>query len=88
MYTTGLVLTLSDDPALANAALAELAAAGPFTVGEACGPCRPAVLEAADPRAARDWHEWAAALAGVEAVEVVFVHWDEAAEPEATDVTV
>lgn len=83
MHTTGLVLTLADDPPSAHAALAELAAAGPFTLGQATGLCWSAVLEAADPKASHDWHDWAAALPGVDGVEVVFVHWDDEAEPEA-----
>jgi hypothetical protein len=78
MHTSGLVITFADDPPLARGAQLELAAAGPFTLGEANGPCRAVTLEAADPRAARDWHEWAEALPGVIGVEVVFVHWDEA----------
>lgn len=90
MHTTGLVLTLTADPVAATGSLAELVAAGPFTLGEPAGPCRAAVLEAPDPKAAHDWHDWAAALPGVESVEVVFVHWDEAPEgdqtaPEGTD---
>ncbi|MFO0851232.1 MAG: hypothetical protein U0871_22150 [Gemmataceae bacterium] len=88
MHTTGLVVTLTDDPGEAAAAVAALEAAGPFTFGQVCGPCRAVALEAADPEAARHWHEWAAGLAGVRAVEVVFVHWDDATEPETTDVTV
>lgn len=82
MYTSGLVLTLADDPQLAAAALRELAA-GPFILGEASGRCRAVVLEAADPGAAHDWHDWAAARPGVTGVEVVFVHWDDA-EQEAS----
>lgn len=77
MHTSGLVLTFADDPALARGAERELAAAGPFTLGDAAGPCRAVVMETADPRAAHDWHDWATALPGVVGVEVVFVHWDE-----------
>lgn len=88
MHTTGLVVTLSQQPEESAAAVAELEAAGPFTLGQACGACRAVALEAADPEAARRWHEWAAGLPGVLAVEVVFVHWDDATEPETTDVTV
>ena len=77
MHTSGLVLKLSADPASAQAALQVLAVAGPFTLGESVGSCRAAVMEASDPKAAHDWHEWAAALPGVESVEVVFVHWDD-----------
>lgn len=77
MHTSGLVLTLCDDAALAKATLLEFDSAGPFTLGEAVGPCRAATLEVADPQSAHGWHDWAAALPGVEGVEVVFVHWDE-----------
>ncbi|MEO2088293.1 MAG: hypothetical protein ABGY75_02195 [Gemmataceae bacterium] len=77
MHTSGLVLTLAPDPAVAAAAEQALTAAGPFTLGPASGSRRAATLEVADPKAAHDWHEWAAALAGVIAVEVVFVHWDD-----------
>jgi len=78
VHTSGLVISLCADPALANAALVGLATAGPFTLGDASGPCRAVVLETTDPKASHDWHDWAATLPGVEAVEVVFVHWDDA----------
>jgi hypothetical protein len=77
MHTSGLVVTFAEDPALARRAQRELTTAEPFTLGPAAGPRRAATLEVADPKAAHDWHEWAAALAGVIAVEVVFVHWDD-----------
>ncbi len=83
MHTSGLVITFSDDPALVEQATAQLQAAGPFTLGEARGPCRAAVLEAADPHSAQDWHDWAAALPGVVSVEVVFVHWEEVSHVDA-----
>lgn len=78
MYTSGLVITFADDPYLARGAQLELAAAGPFTLGDAKGPCRPVTLETPDRKSAHDWHEWAEGLSGVVGVEVVFVHWDEA----------
>jgi hypothetical protein len=80
MHTSGLVITLSSDAALAAEAERALTAAGPFTLGPANGPRRAATLETSDPRAAHDWHDRAAALPGVIGVEVVFVHWDEAEE--------
>jgi nitrate reductase NapAB chaperone NapD len=43
------------------------------------------VLETTGPKAAHDWHEWAAALPGVVGVEVVFVHWDESEEEVSRD---
>lgn len=80
MHTSGLVVTFADDPALARGAQLELTAAGPFTLGDGSGSRQAATLEAADPRTAHDWHDWAAALPGVEGIEVVFVHWDDAEE--------
>ncbi len=77
MYTTGLVLILTDNPALANSALGQIEAAGPFRVGESKCDRRPVVLEANDPKAAHDWHDWAASRPGVLGLEVVFVHWDD-----------
>ena len=74
MHTSGLVITFADD-LLAVAARRDLAT-GPFTLGEARGGCQAAVLETTGPKAAHDWHDWAAALPGVVGVEVVFVHWD------------
>jgi hypothetical protein len=84
MHTTGLVVTLSGDRDRAAAALAELTAAGPFTVGHSVGPCWAVVLETPGPESTQTWHDWALGVPGVESVEVVFVHWDEAAEPELT----
>ena len=83
MHTSGLVITLSDDPPQAAQALRELAASGPVTFGEVRGPLRAAVLEATGPKAAHDWHDRAAAVPGVVGVEVVFVYWDDA-EQEVT----
>jgi hypothetical protein len=77
MHTSGLILTLVEAPGPAAAALAKLATAGPFTLGEATGPLHAVALETADARAAQDWHDWAESLPGVAGVEVVFVHWDE-----------
>lgn len=77
MHTSGLVVTFTADPILARGAQLKLAAAGPFALGDASGPCRAVTLETTDPKAARRWHEWAEGLPGVVGVEVVFVHWDE-----------
>ena len=78
--TSGLVLTLEDSPAC-EAALAALNANPVFTAGERIGDRLPVALEAADAGASEQWTEWLRTLPGVEGVEVVFVHWDEA-EPE------
>jgi hypothetical protein len=80
MHTSGLVFTFADEPTLVRDAQCKLTAAGPFTLGDGRGLCRAATLETTDPKAAHDWHDWAAALPGVEGVEVVFIHWDDAAE--------
>jgi hypothetical protein len=78
MHTSGLIVTLADP-----LALRELSGAGPFILGAPTGPSVPAVLEVADPQAAQWWHDWTAALPGVEAVEVVFVHWDDSEDTDA-----
>jgi len=80
MHTSGLVLTLCNDSVSAEAAQRALAHAGPFTLGDSFGARRAATLEVTSPKAAHDWHDWAATLPGVEGVEVVFVHWDDTDE--------
>lgn len=85
MHTSGLVITLSDDPPQAAAALRELAASGSITFGEVRGPFQAAVLEATGPKAAHDWHDRAVAVPGVVGVEVVFVHWDVAEQEMSYD---
>lgn len=77
MFTSGLVVTLREETPLAEAALNELQS-GPFLLGAGGGWRWPVVLEAPDQEAAEGWHRWAADLAGVASVEVVFVHWEEA----------
>lgn len=83
MHTSGLIIQFADEPSavIARSGLA----AGPFTLGEVQGGCQAAVLETTGPKAAHDWHEWAAALPGVVGVEVVFVHWDESEEEVSRD---
>jgi hypothetical protein len=80
MFTSGLILTVSEDATQAEAAWNAIRDAGPFTLGEWIGPCRAAVLEARDTRETHDWHDWLLACPGVMDVEIVFVHWDEEAE--------
>lgn len=77
MYTSGLVVLLSSEVNEAREALRRIGAAGPFTLGDRNDRFLPVVLEADDPGHARHWHEWAASLAGVQGVEVVFVHWED-----------
>jgi hypothetical protein len=80
MYTCGLIITFEDDPIVRGAAEYAVVSAGPFTLGESSGPRAAAVLEAHNPQAAHDWHDWALGVPGVIGLEVVFVHWDEASE--------
>jgi hypothetical protein len=85
MHTSGLVLTLCDDAVAAETAERALANAGPFTLGNGLGSRRAATLEVTTPKAAHAWHDWATALPGVEGVEVVFVHWEDAEVLDAHD---
>lgn len=78
MHTSGLVITLAEDPALAAAALRELNGVEGLTLDAGNGPRRAAALEVAGPKAAHDWHDWATALPGVVGLEIAFVHWDDA----------
>lgn len=80
MHTSGLVITFADG-APGAAARRDLAT-GPFTLGESRGGQQAAVLETTGPKAAHDWHDWAAGRPGVVGVEVVFVHWDGAEQEE------
>ncbi|MFO0949249.1 MAG: hypothetical protein U1D30_25610 [Planctomycetota bacterium] len=82
MHTTGLVVLLGPEPNAAEQSLEQIRAAGPFTLGQRQDRCLPVVLEAEGPTSARDWHEWTQSLAGVEGVEVVFVHWHDEGEEE------
>lgn len=85
MHTSGLVITFSDDPVEAAAAIRELSSSESITFGEIQGSSRAAVLETTGPKAAHDWHDRAAALPGVLGVEVVFVHWDECEQEVSLD---
>ena len=78
MHTSGHVFTFSSNPEIASTAKARLITDSPFQLGECVGSRLPAVLETPNSIAAQHWHDWAADLPGVEAVEVVFVHWDQA----------
>jgi hypothetical protein len=77
MHTSGLVLTLADDPRLAESAIEKIAAAGPFELGECSGFRRAAVLETTSADSSHRWHDWLQVLPGIAGAEVVFVHWDE-----------
>ncbi|MFO0930780.1 MAG: hypothetical protein U0736_27740 [Gemmataceae bacterium] len=76
MPVNGLVVTL-DDEAAAGAVAAAVAAAGPFTVGERFGTRLSVALDVATESDAERWHAWLAGLAGVRAVDVAFVYFDD-----------
>jgi hypothetical protein len=76
MITSGLVLTLSADAALAEQAVASLRARREFTLGEQNGRWLPVALEVADDDAGRAAHDWLNSLPGVEFVDVVAVNFE------------
>ncbi len=77
MITSGLILTLSHDPALADQALTALRVRPEFTPGERSDRWLPLALEAHDETARRDLHDWLERLPGIELVEVVQVNFEE-----------
>jgi hypothetical protein len=76
MITSGLVLTLNADAALAEQAVASLHARPEFTPGERNDRWLPVALEAADDDASRAAHDWLNSLPGVEFVDVVAVNFE------------
>jgi hypothetical protein len=84
MITSGLVLTLTANPDLAQQARASLAARRELTLGQAAHRWLPAVAEAEDVPASRDLHDWLQTVPGVEFVDVVHVNFDDA-EPTAAE---
>jgi hypothetical protein len=77
MITSGLVITLNADPALATQARAALQARPEFTLGKLNARWLPAALEAADVGASRDVHDWLNTVPGVDFVDVVQVNFEE-----------
>lgn len=77
MITSGLVITLSADPALAAQAVATLDARSEFTPGERKDRWLPVAMEASDDAQSRGLHDWLQALAGVEYVDVVSVNFED-----------
>jgi hypothetical protein len=73
-FDSGLVITLSQDPALARDARAALANRPEIQLGEQRGRWLAAALRVGNPR---DEHAWIEQLPGVELVEVVFVGFGE-----------
>ena len=77
MITSGLVITLSADAALATQVIAQVSARPEFTPGARKDRWLPAAMEACDDAASRDLHDWLHALPGVEYVDVVSVNFEE-----------
>lgn len=77
MITSGIVITLSADPALAWQAQATLHARPELTLGKLNARWLPVALEAADVGASRDFHDWLNTVPGVDFVDVVEVNFVE-----------
>lgn len=84
MPVNGLLLTLSENPEMADAALAEISAKREATLGATLERWQPLVADTADVKAAHDFHEWLEALPGVEQVDVIYVGFDEPATTETS----
>ena len=84
MITSGLVLTLSGDVALADQAVASLRLRPEFTPGEGNDRWLPVALEVADDAASRAAHDWLNSLTGVEFVDVVYVDFSDDNEAPAS----
>lgn len=83
MITSGIVITLNADAALARQAQATLQARPELTHGELNARWLPVALEAADVGASRDFHDWLNTVPGVDFVDVVEVNFVEEESAEA-----
>ncbi|MBM3840496.1 MAG: hypothetical protein FJ398_21540 [Verrucomicrobia bacterium] len=77
MITSGLVITLSSDPALADQAVAEMRTRPELTAGERHVRWLPLAMEARDDAHSRELHDWLRTLPGVEFVDVVSVNFND-----------
>ena len=77
MITSGIVITLNADAALARQAQATLQARPELTLGKLNSRWLPIALEAADVGASRDFHDWLNTVPGVDFVDVVEVNFTE-----------
>lgn len=77
MITSGLVLTLSSDPAIAAQALDALCARPELMLGDLNQRWLPVAAEVPDVGAGRDLHDWLNTVRGVDFVDVVHVNFDE-----------
>jgi len=84
MPISGLVITLSDDARLRDAALAELSHHPAVSLGPLTGQRLPIVVETPDSDADRDVWEWLSALPGITLVNIAVVHFTDCAAQETT----
>ena len=77
MLTSGLVVTLSSNPAKAAEAMTALQRRPEFTFGERNDRWLPLVMETSGDTESRELHDWVKALPGVEFVDVAYVNFDE-----------
>lgn len=74
----GLVVMLDPDSPEGHSALAAIRSAPSLEVGEQNGRWLSVALETSDAEECERLHDWMNRIPGVEGVEVVFVHWDDA----------
>ena len=77
MPVNGLLVKLSLDPLLADAALAGISKRPDAMLGDAQDRWQPIAADTPDVIAAHDFHEWLESLPGVEQVDVIYVGFDE-----------
>ena len=77
MITSGLVLTLNADPALAQQAQTTLLDRVELTIGQQNDRWLPIVIQASDVAASRDLHDWLCSLPGIDFVDVVHVEFED-----------
>ena len=76
MLTSGLVVTLSSNPAKAAEAITALRGRPEFTFGDPNDRWLPLVMETSGDAESRDLHDWVRTLPGVEFVDVAYVNFD------------
>lgn len=77
MPVNGLLVKLSMDPRLADAALARISERPEVMLGDARERWQPLVVDSPDVRTSHDFHEWLEAMPGIEHVDVIYVGFDE-----------
>ena len=77
MPVNGLLLPLSADAAMADAARERISRRSEVSLGPAQDRWQPLAVDTRDGVAAHDFHEWLEALPGVEQVDVIYVGFDE-----------